>query len=68
VEQQADQMAYHVALDVDQTANKALMQRVGAKGIPTAFLVDWQGALKWYVVLLLMMMMMLLLLLCFNVV
>jgi hypothetical protein len=68
VEQQADQMAYHVALDIDQTANKALMQRVGAKGIPTAFVVDWQGALKWYVVLMMVVMMFVLLLLCFNVV
>ena len=49
VEKMGAQMDYTVALDVDQTASSTLMRHFGARGIPTAFLIDATGKVKWFV-------------------
>eukprot|EP01108_Squamamoeba_japonica_P007857 TRINITY_DN6813_c0_g1_i1.p1 TRINITY_DN6813_c0_g1~~TRINITY_DN6813_c0_g1_i1.p1 ORF type:complete len:191 (+),score=29.63 TRINITY_DN6813_c0_g1_i1:210-782(+) len=47
VSQQGAQMDYRVAADVNNSANIALMQKFGAKGIPTAFVIDRNGKVSW---------------------
>jgi hypothetical protein len=43
VQQQGAAMDYRVACDVNNSANKELMAKFGARGIPTAFIVDRNG-------------------------
>ena len=48
VHQQGAQMDYRVASDVGNSANQALMQKFGARGIPTAFVIDREGKVAWH--------------------
>jgi thiol-disulfide isomerase/thioredoxin len=48
VQQQGSKMDYRVALDLNGSANQEFMAKVGARGIPTAFVIDKTGRVKWH--------------------
>lgn len=48
VKEKGDEMNYTVALDVNNLAKIAYMQKYNAQGIPTAFIVDQKGKIAWY--------------------
>lgn len=41
-------MDYRVALDLNGSANQEFMAKAGARGIPTAFVIDKTGRVKWH--------------------
>lgn len=41
-------MDYRVACDVNSSANQEFMAKFGARGIPTAFVIDKTGRVKWH--------------------
>lgn len=48
VKQQGASMDYRVACDINGSANQEFMAKVGARGIPTAFVIDKTGRVKWH--------------------
>ncbi|MBN2375618.1 MAG: redoxin family protein [Sedimentisphaerales bacterium] len=47
VKDMGDKMDYTVAIDTNRTASKYYMDAFGARGIPTAFIVDQKGKVAW---------------------
>jgi len=47
VKEKGDEMNYTVALDVNNLANTAYMQKYNQRGIPAAFIVDQKGKIVW---------------------
>ncbi len=47
VADQGDEMDYVVAIDADRSVGKHYMGAFGARGIPTAFIVNGQGKIAW---------------------
>ena len=47
VKEMGDKMDYTVAIDTNRTASKYYMDAFGARGIPTAFIVDQKGQVAW---------------------